>query len=481
MTNAAAVFEKAKKSVVVVRVFDSHGNQSVQGSGVITAENEVTTNLHIVQVAQDGSRVEVSQEGEEKAIVAKVSHIQFIVGRDLCLLSVKGLTQVAEIRAAKDLKVGENVFAIGAPLELDLTISDGIVSRLRPIGDLPPLIQTNADISEGSSGGGLFDGDGKLVGITTFSYEPGQNLNFALPSEWIADARKQLPSSKSESAPQISAGVSLGFLDKAVELQDAEDWNGMLAHCKEWTEAEPENSIAWYALGIAYHNINRHDEIAAYREAVRINPELAEAWNNLGSTYNELDRCDDAIAAHREALRINPELAETWNNLGLAYANLGHYDDAIVALRKALRINSELAEAWYNLGVTYGRDLGRYDDAIDAFRKALRINPEYAKAWYNLGLAYGKLDRHDDAIAAFSEAVRINPEDADAWNNLGVAYASLKRYDDAIAAARETVRINPNLANSWKLLNIVYGKLGRTKEADEANQKYLRAKILSGE
>ena len=92
MTNAAAVFEKVKKSVVVVRVFDSDGKELAQGSGVITAENEVTTNLHIVQVAQDGSRVEVSQEGEEKAIVAKVSHIQFIVGRDLCLLSVKGLT-----------------------------------------------------------------------------------------------------------------------------------------------------------------------------------------------------------------------------------------------------------------------------------------------------------------------------------------------------------------------------------------------------
>ena len=50
-----------------------------------------------------------------------------------------------------------------------------------------PIIQTDAAISGGSSGGGLFDGDGRLVGITSFVAREGQNLNFALPAEWIRD------------------------------------------------------------------------------------------------------------------------------------------------------------------------------------------------------------------------------------------------------------------------------------------------------
>ena len=374
MTNAAAVFEKARKSVVIVRVFDSDGNQSVQGSGVITAKNEVTTNYHVVEKAK---RVEVSQEGEKKAIAAEVKSGD--VGRDLCLLSVKGLADAANIRNAKDLTVGENVYAIGSPQGLEFSISGGIVSQLRSLGGSPPLIQTDAAISAGSSGGGLFDSEGKLVGITTSSYKEGQNINFALPTEWIADARKRLPSSRSESTPSISAGASLRFYFRTAELEMAKDWNGMLAHCQEWTKAEPGNALAQFCLGVAYGNFDRtNDEITAYREALRINPEDAYTWNNLGNTYDDLDRYDDAIAAYREALRINSE---------------------------------------------------------------------YAYAWNNLGIAYGNLDRYDDAIAAY----------------------------------REAVRIDPNHANSWKLLNIVYGQLGRTKEADEANQKHLRAKILSGE
>ena len=439
--DAAAVFEKAKKSVVVVRVFDADDNQSAQGSGVITAENEVTTNCHVVENAV---RVEVVRQGEEKPIAAEIKSGD--AGRDLCLLSAKGLADAANIRNAKDLTVGENVYAVGSPQGLEFSISGGIVSQLRSLGGSPPLIQTDAAISEGSSGGGLFDGEGNLVGITTFYYKGGQNLNFAIPSEWIADARLN-QSPFSESAPQISAGASLGFHDKTVALEEAEDWNGMLAHCQKWTKAAPENADAWFSLGVAYIELGRYDDaIAANREALRINSEDTDAWNNLGVAYGDLDRYDDAIAAYREAVRINPEYAEAWNNLGNAYYNLG-----------------------------------RHDDAIAAFREALRINSEHASAWYSLGFAYYNFDRYDDAITAYREALRINPEYAEAWNNLGIAYTSLKRYDEAIVAVREAVRINPNYANGWGLLGFIYDKLGRTKEADEANQKHLRAKILSGE
>lgn len=74
------------------------------------------------------------------------------------------------------------------PRGLELSVSDGLVSSVRPYGAFP-LIQTNAPISKGSSGGGLFDTDGRLVGITTSSAIDGQNINFAL----VADLITQLP------------------------------------------------------------------------------------------------------------------------------------------------------------------------------------------------------------------------------------------------------------------------------------------------
>jgi len=67
---------------------------------------------------------------------------------------------------------------------LELTLSEGIISGLREY-EGGHVLQTSAAISPGSSGGGLFDAQGRLVGITTFFLSKGQNLNFALPAEWV--------------------------------------------------------------------------------------------------------------------------------------------------------------------------------------------------------------------------------------------------------------------------------------------------------
>ena len=109
------------------------------------------------------------------------------VDADRCTLSsATALGAKAEVRPFSDIRVGEKVYAIGAPkglqLGLGLSIADGIVSAKRSIGTRN-LVQTTAPISAGSSGGGLFDSEGKLVGITTFTIEDTQNLNFALAAD----------------------------------------------------------------------------------------------------------------------------------------------------------------------------------------------------------------------------------------------------------------------------------------------------------
>jgi S1-C subfamily serine protease len=111
---------------------------------------------------------------------------------DLCALDVARLdAPQVTVASASVLRTGQRVYAIGAPQGLELTISEGIVSSLRQV-DEGTLIQTTAPVSPGSSGGGLFTADGRLVGIVTFQYREGQNLNFALPADWIDAMRNRL-------------------------------------------------------------------------------------------------------------------------------------------------------------------------------------------------------------------------------------------------------------------------------------------------
>jgi S1-C subfamily serine protease len=85
--------------------------------------------------------------------------------------------------------VGSNVYAIGTPRGLELTMSAGLVSSLRRnASGQVVLVQTSASISRGSSGGGLFDEKGALIGLTTLAITgDAQNLNFAIPADWIAE------------------------------------------------------------------------------------------------------------------------------------------------------------------------------------------------------------------------------------------------------------------------------------------------------
>ena len=89
------------------------------------------------------------------------------------------------MRPYADVKVGERVFTVGAPQGLELSLADGMISSKRT-SDNWRYFQTSAPISKGSSGGGLFDAQGNLVGITTFMLKDSQNLNFAIAAEEFA-------------------------------------------------------------------------------------------------------------------------------------------------------------------------------------------------------------------------------------------------------------------------------------------------------
>ncbi|HEX7465441.1 MAG TPA: S1C family serine protease, partial [Usitatibacter sp.] len=193
--NAENIFAEISPSIVSVHSADGSGRQTKQGSGVVTGSGRVITNCHVVSGAD---QITVASAGETRSASLYVSDEEF----DLCSLDVTGLNAPAvTIRGIGGLRTGQRVFAIGAPLGLELTISEGIVSSLRDTAS-GKVIQTTAPVSPGSSGGGLFDVDGKLVGIITFQQRSGQNLNFAVPADWIFEMRnRSSSSSRASDAP----------------------------------------------------------------------------------------------------------------------------------------------------------------------------------------------------------------------------------------------------------------------------------------
>ena len=182
---AGAVFKQADPSIVVVFAEAGRAEDSGMGSGVIIAPREVVTNCHVVSKA---SKIFVAQ-GDVK----RSARIRFHdVARDLCQIRVEdGFPSgkpIEKFVASSELEVGQQVFAVGSPRGLEHTLTRGIISALRETKTKTSrLIQTDVAMSPGSSGGGLFDQEARLIGITTFGARDSQGLNFAIPAEWITD------------------------------------------------------------------------------------------------------------------------------------------------------------------------------------------------------------------------------------------------------------------------------------------------------
>ena len=178
----AEFFQFASGSVWVVSAVSSFrelrvsGNVSL-GTAVAITQSELLTNCHVVK----GHPIITIKKGQ---VIRQVRVQAGDERTDRCILSTKGryLTPVAGMRRFKDLKVGEEVYTIGSPGGFERTLGYGIISGLRTV-EGQHLVQTTAQMSSGSSGGGLFDKSGNLIGITTFILRDSQGLNFAIAVE----------------------------------------------------------------------------------------------------------------------------------------------------------------------------------------------------------------------------------------------------------------------------------------------------------
>lgn len=184
-------FDRVGPSVVHVTCAREDGRPMGQGSGAIfTPDGYVLTNHHVVSKAArigasltDGREVEATLVGGDQ--VTDIAVLR---------LAANGLPH-AELGCSADLRVGQIVVAIGNPLGFTCTVTAGIVSalgrtlRTRSGGLIDSVIQTDAPLNPGNSGGPLVAGDGKVVGINTAMIGSAQGICFAIGIDtavWVA-------------------------------------------------------------------------------------------------------------------------------------------------------------------------------------------------------------------------------------------------------------------------------------------------------
>lgn len=462
--SAEELFRRVSPSVFVIESLDDTGQPIKQGSAVAVGKVQdssiaarfaptepeqwelvkpapapqhgvtgslLETNYHVIK---DGVSFEVHQ-GPRKWSAALVATNP---DRDVAELRVANLdAPPVPMRPFSSLVVGEHVYAIGAPEGLELTLSEGLISSLRQAGD-DRVIQTTAAISPGSSGGGLFDASGRLVGITVAYLKEGQNLNFALPTDSISSVRW---------SPQWAQLGSTAFkaaqkYDEAAQYDPAfQSYNQAVSDFQQSVRLDPRNEALWSALGDAYSSEHtlavlytseppvdteslRNQERTAYMKAVQLNPDDEHVWWSLGMS----GLIEDQVNGFKNVVRIDPVNIDAWEALAKGYCGLGQDENALTALATAHALvkppNASEEESLANEYVTcYMENTAELmtnqqnpqflGQALECAQSAVRLQPNDPDAWETLGSVYDEMKDRAGVMKVYEKLKTLDPKAAD--------------------------------------------------------------------
>lgn len=206
------IVESVAKSVVTIET------NNATGSGVILdSSGIIVTNFHVI-------------EGESEAIIRLANGDEFTdiavvdidTVKDIALLKIKIFDEsVSPFGNSNSLNIGDDVVIIGSPRGFQQSVTTGIVSAIRDSGDGYKLIQTDAAISPGSSGGGMYNSEGELVGIVVSKLVDAENINFVIPINYVRGMYStETKFSLSEVSNQVERTGSI--LSNVENNQDAE-------------------------------------------------------------------------------------------------------------------------------------------------------------------------------------------------------------------------------------------------------------------
>ena len=203
------VAQKAFRSTVLLVMEDTNGQPLSLGSGFFVKDDQIATNLHVVEGATRGYAKLVGKE--TKFNIEGYTAID--EKRDLIILKVEAFgTQAISLGNSDFAQVGETVYAVGNPRGLEGTFSQGIISSIRPVG-IDKLIQITAPLSPGSSGGPVLNHKGEVIGVSVFTIRDGQNLNFAIPSNYLKNLLAKVGYANSLSQAKSVKGQRSLFAD----------------------------------------------------------------------------------------------------------------------------------------------------------------------------------------------------------------------------------------------------------------------------
>jgi S1-C subfamily serine protease len=215
------IAKRVSPSVVAIHGKTMAGD--VVGSGfIVSKDGKIVTNLHVIK---DLTAATVQLANGE--IFDSISILATDERRDLAIIHVAGYDlQPLSMGNSNAVVVGESVVVVGSPRGLEGTVTAGILSAVRDTGDGYKVLQTDASVNPGNSGGPLANSNGQVIGVVSFKLRSSQGLNFAIPINYVAGLLNEPhdPISLEQMRKSLNAKAATEQSGASPSLSETLDW-----------------------------------------------------------------------------------------------------------------------------------------------------------------------------------------------------------------------------------------------------------------
>jgi tetratricopeptide (TPR) repeat protein len=461
---AERVFNQVRGSMVIVTILDERNEPEGEGSGVVISDGRIITNCHVVREA---AAIQVAWADQTLSATLELEDTE----RDLCRLQVKNLNAKSiKIRSVNDVAPGEAVFAIGNPLGLGLSVSSGIVSAVKDYQG-QRLVFSSSPIAPGSSGGGLFDSEGRLIAITSAMLSRGQNFNLSVPADGVAELVSRGKTPKVAPDP----GPDPDWFGQAEVLRPSGQWIELEEWARKWGSTYPTSSLADGYLGFALYKMGQLDRSQKVLLNATRDPGNASARAYLAMTLHDMGETQQANKFLKKAMQLDPRAGFYWLVQAEWHMKAHEYAAMLESTQEVVKLEPWGDRGWALQGAAL-QMLGRYQEATLAYRTSLRLKPGDVIVTSSLASALALSGANTDARQVLAGASKELVNDASSWIVLGLDEENKKNIAQAERAYRKALELNPKAEQAWHRLGIVLMTSGRSQEAEKAIRKVLELK-----
>jgi hypothetical protein len=219
-STTAEIAKKVATTVVVIQGKTDSGQ--ILGSGfIVSSDGKIVTNLHVIREMKAATVQLANGETFDSVSVLATDE-----RRDLAVIKISGFNlPVLDLGDSDGATVGEPVVVVGSPRGLDGTVTAGIVSSIRDTGEGFKVLQTDAAVNPGNSGGPLVNAKGQAIGVVSFKLRSTEGLNFAVPINYVRGLLNNLHEAMTlEQMRQELGSTTSSFPSSGPTLKETLDW-----------------------------------------------------------------------------------------------------------------------------------------------------------------------------------------------------------------------------------------------------------------